>query len=127
MFGGPIGISCNLTKLSDSFKAVLKEKFDLFKAERDFWAESECHILCDTDTMLVLQFNDEDYNEIKIFSFVDNAMQNEITVYPVLDGTAEYSVGEKTRTAADIDENGVTLSVNWQQRRTGNSTVLKKV
>lgn len=127
MFGGPIGISCNLTKLSDSFKAVLKEKFDLFKAERDFWAESECHILCDTDTMLVLQFNDEKYNEVKIFSFVDNAMQNEITVYPVLDGTAEYSVGEKTRTVADIDENGVTLSVNWQQRRTGNSTVLKKV
>ena len=127
MFGGPIGISCDLTKLSARLKAILKEKFDEFKLQRAFWTRSECHILCDTETMLVLQFNDEDYNEVKIFSFADNAMQNEITVYPVLDGGASYSEGDKIRGAADIDENGVTLSVNWQQRRTGNSTVLKKV
>ena len=127
MFGGPIGISCNLTRLSDKFKATLKEKFDQFKSERSFWAQSECHILCDTDTMLVLQFNDKDYNEVKIFSFVDNAMQNEITVYPVLDMNAAYRDGEGVRLATEIDENGVTLSVNWQQRRTGNSAVLKKV
>ncbi len=126
MFGGPIGMSCNLTKLSDNLIALLKEKFDEFKKEREFWAKSECHILCDTDTMLVLQFNDIDFKEIKLFSYAKHAIQNDITVYPVLDANASYTVGEETLTAAEIDENGVTLGVDWINRLTANSTVLKK-
>ena len=125
--GGPIGVTCDLTKCTDNLIELLKNHIAEYKNERDFWKNSECHILCDTDTMLVLQFNDKDYNEVKIFSFVDNAMQNDITVYPVLDMNAAYRDGEGVRLATEIDENGVTLSVNWQQRRTGNSTVLKKV
>jgi alpha-galactosidase len=126
MFGGPIGVSCDLTKLSAKTKELLKEKFEEYKRDRDFWAKSECHILCDTDTMLVLQFNDIDFNEVKIFSFADNPSQNAITVYPVLDANASYTEGDKTSTAAEIEENGVTLAVDWINRRTGNSTVLKK-
>lgn len=126
MFGGPIGISCNLTKLSAKLKATLKEKFEEFKRDREFWANSECRILCDTDTMLVLQFNDKDYNEIKLFSFVNNATQNDITVYPALDGSASYLCGETVKEASEINENGVTLSVDWQQRRTANSFEIKK-
>ncbi len=127
MFGGPIGMSCNLTKLSANLIALLKEKFDEFKRDRDFWAKSECHILCDTDTMLVLQFNDIDFKEIKIFSYAKYAIQNDITVYPVLDASASYTVGDKTVSAAEIDENGVTLGVDWINRITANSTILKKI
>ena len=127
MFGGPIGMSCNLTKLSPSLMALLKEKFDEFKRDREFWAKSECHILCDTDTMLVLQYNDIDFKEIKIFSYAKYAIQNDITVYPVLDENASYTIGDKTLTAAEIGENGITLGVDWINRITANSTVLKKV
>ena len=126
MFGGPIGMSCNLTKLSDNLITTLKEKFEEFKRDREFWAKSECHILCDTDTMLVLQFNDIDYNEIKIFSYAKYAIQNDITVYPALDENASYTVDGKTLTAAEIDENGITLGVDWINKITANATVLKK-
>ena len=127
MFGGPIGISCNLSKLSAKTKALLKEKFEQYKNERDFWAGSECHILCDTETMLVLQFNDAEFNEIKIFAFADNAMQSEITVYPFVEGKGDYMQEDKVLTSAQIDENGVTLSVDWMNRRTASSLVLKKI
>jgi hypothetical protein len=126
MFGGPIGMSCNLTKLSPELSELLKGKFAEFKQDREFWAKSECHILCDTDTMLVLQFNDIDYNEIKIFSYAKYAIQNDITVYPALDENASYVMGDKTLTAAEIDENGITLGVDWINKITANATVLKK-
>lgn len=41
MFGGPIGASCNLEKLSNSLKTLLKEKFNEFKNDREFWMNSE--------------------------------------------------------------------------------------
>lgn len=127
MFGGPLGVSCDLKKLSEKTKGMLKTRFEEFKRDRDFWAKSECRILCDTETMLVLQFNDKDFNEVKLYSFADNPMQSEITVYPVLDGGASYEDGDKIRKADEIDENGVTIEVQWQTRRTGNACVLKKV
>ena len=127
MFGGPLGISCNLTRLSASAKEMLREKYAEFKRDRAFWAESECHILCDTETVLVLQFNDAEYKNVKIYSFVDNPMQSEITVYPVLDANGIYALGDKDYSASEIDENGVSLKVEWQRRRTGNSVELKKI
>lgn len=126
MFGGPIGISCDLTALSENLKETLKKKFDEFKADRKFWMGSECHILCDTETVLALQFNDIEFIEIKIYAFYKHATQNEITLYPVLDGSASYTVGGKTVCASEIEENGVTLGVWWMERIAANEISLKK-
>ena len=37
-----------------------------FKEERQFWAESECRILCDTPLALVLQYNDPEFDRLEI-------------------------------------------------------------
>lgn len=126
MFGAPIGISCDLTKLSEKLCTLLKENFNEFKQDRNFWANSECHILCDTQSVLVLQFNDKEFNEIKLFSFHKDAAQSQVTVYPVLDNNASYTLNGKTLTADEIDENGIDLDVNWILRKTATSAVLKK-
>ena len=88
--GGPIGISCDLTALSDWVVEVLRDHVAQYKTERDFWANAECHILADTPTVLALQYTDKRYNEIKIYTYAKRAHQNGIILYPVCDENAVY-------------------------------------
>lgn len=77
--------------------------------------------------MTVLQFNDADFNEIKIFTFGKYAMQSEITVYPVLDENARYMVNDKIFTSSAINENGISLDVDWMNRLASSYAKLKKL
>ena len=97
--GGPIGISCDLTRFSDSLMSTMTDFIAKYKQDSYFWSQSECRILTDTETMLVLQFNDKNFDEIRVFIFAKNPFQTHITVYPVTDSVSSYT---------DID--GVTLS-----------------
>ncbi len=126
MFGGPIGMSCDLTKLSEGLCGLLKEKFDEFKSDKAFWADSECRILADTETMLVLQFNDSEFSEIKLFAFAKNATQSEITVYPAVRSGSRY-LGGVELSSEEIEENGITLPVEWMNRITASYTSLKRI
>lgn len=89
--GGPVGISCDLTRLSAHTKEKLKEFITQFKADREFWLDSECHILCDTPKMLVLQFCDENYRRLKLCVYGKNADQTAVTVYPVCTPDTVYT------------------------------------
>ena len=109
--GGPIGVTCDLTECSDSLIELLKNHISKYKSERDFWKASECHILCDTETMLALQFCDKNTDKIKIFTFAGKPMQTEITVYPYVQAGKVYSNDGSEITAEELTENGVTLSV----------------
>lgn len=111
--GGPIGISCDLTGLSENTVAMLAEHFAEYKNEREFWKNSECHVLCDTDTLLVLEFCDREYNDIKMCSFTKIPHQNDVTVYPVCDETASYvsETGEKV-SGTELYENGADMNVS---------------
>ena len=54
----------------------------------EFWQSSECRILCDTDSLTVLQYNDAEFKKIKIFTYSNISVQNSLTVYPVTDVSA---------------------------------------
>ena len=123
--GGPLGITCDLTELSDGLKELLKDHVKQYKEERDFWRDSECHILADTATMLALQFCDKNTDVIKIFAFSEKPMQNEITVYPFTEGDKTYTLGDRKVSAGELKENGVTLPVG--DRYTASSVTLKCV
>ena len=108
MLGGPIGISCDLTMLADEVLDFLSDEISKFKQERDFWSNSECHILADNDFLTVLQYNDPEFKKIKIQIFTREFRQNAVTVYPVCDMGAEYVCDDGTVfTAAQLDETGV--------------------
>lgn len=111
MLGGPIGISCDLTKLTDEVRQLLREQITQFKQERSFWERSECHVLQDTDTAMVLQYNDLAFTRVKLQVYVKKFCQNAVTVYPVglsgtycLDGHGQY-------TAAMLQEEGLEVPV----------------
>jgi hypothetical protein len=112
MMGGPIGITCDLRRVADRTLDALTDFIAEYKKDRAFWMDSECHILCDTESMLVLQFNDRAYSQIKICSFSKMPQQYSITVYPAIDtdGCFADETGN-THTAAELDRVGITLSV----------------
>ena len=44
--GGPIGISCDLTKLSENTRRLIADTVSEFKRDRSFRMNAECRILC---------------------------------------------------------------------------------
>ena len=109
--GGPLGITCDLTVLSEGLVELLKGHVASYKEERAFWMDSECHILCDTETMLVLQFCDKDTEKIKIYAYSGKPAQTEITVYPYVDGNRTYIANGREVSAKELREEGITLPV----------------
>ena len=118
LVGGPIGVSCDLTQVSDATIKELAGFIDTYKGEREFWANSECHILCDTPTLLVLQFNDKDFNEIRVYSYTEHPIQEYATVYPFIEGDGAYTLikdgfDTKNVSTCDLNENGVEILANY--------------
>ena len=94
--GGPIGFSCNLAAIPEGTFEKLKETMADYRAEKEFWRTSECHILADDERALVMQFNDIAFNTVKIMAFGKCKHQKTVTVTPVLATGASYSDGEHT-------------------------------
>ena len=114
--GSPIGISCDLTRLSESLLQTLSEHIAAFKKERAFWENAVCHILADTEKILVLQFETVKKSKILVFSY--KTMQNSLTVYPKVDACQTYLIENEVVSGKDISENGVELSVSGNYRVT---------
>lgn len=112
--GSPIGISCDLTRLSESLLQTLSEHIAAFKKERAFWENAVCHILADTEKILVLQFETVKKSKILVFSY--KTMQNRLTVYPKVDACQTYLIENEVVSGKDISENGVELSVSGNYR-----------
>ena len=130
LVGGPIGVSCDLTQVSDATIKELGEFIDTYKGEREFWANGECHILCNTPTLTVLQFNDKDYKEIKIYSYTEHPNQEYATIYPFIESEGNYlfikdGCDSKTISTYELDENGIDVLANYLH--IADSFTLKKI
>ena len=111
--GGPVGISCDLTRLSEHTKQKLKDFIADFKEDRQFWLDSECHILCDTPKMLILQFCDENYDRLKLCVYAKNPDQNAVTVYPICTPGTVYTHSEGVEYSAQaLIEEGLEIPVS---------------
>ena len=119
LVGGPIGFSCDLTQVSDATIKDLADFIKEYKSEREFWKNSECHILCDTETVLALQFNDISFDTIKIFVYTKHPNQENITLYPFVEKLSgkyslEYKNGDRvSKKTSDIMEEGITLDASY--------------
>ena len=93
--GGPLGFSCDLTTLSKRVYNMLKEQVKEFKQERSFWISAECRILADTDSVLVLQFNDRNFEKIVVQIFTKRIMQTGIHIYPITKPDLTYCISNE--------------------------------
>ncbi|MDO5320206.1 MAG: hypothetical protein Q4G65_16385, partial [bacterium] len=94
------------------------------RAEGDFWKNAVGRILCDTQNLMVLQYSDPQFSEIRVVAASDVLAQRSVRVYPVLASDGVYRVDGVERTAVDIDRVGVELPI---ASREGRELVLKRV
>lgn len=111
MRGGLIGLSCPLSELSEPVRELLCEEISEYKASRAFWQSAACHILCDTDTLEVIEYRDEALSKIEITVLIKRVYQAGATVYPVLDPDATYTVdGEGEYSGRALMNDGIDVS-----------------
>ncbi len=106
--GGPIGLSCDLTALSEKAFKDLKLFIENFKKKRDFWKNCACRILADTETVLVLEYFNKDLSKAEIVVYTHKVIQKNLCVYPVLDKTCIYRLSDGSmRTGAELMQSGL--------------------
>ena len=109
LLGGPVGFSCDLNSISQSTLDELFEFVKQYKQDRDFWKTAVCRILTDTDSMLVLQYGDIDFNKIVLAVICGKTQQRNVCVYPKTDICSEYRIGDEVVSGADISDKGLNI------------------
>jgi len=118
--GGPVGFSCDLNSLSETVVEDLKDFIAQLKRDRDFWKKAVCRILADTESVLVLEYSDMNFDKVEILVYTSRIRQSKIVIYPKLDMTASYCIdGKDIMSSIQIDAEGidVALSGNFTARR----------
>lgn len=109
--GGPIGFSCDLTKLSAATRAELKALVEEIKANRPFWDQAECRVLIDSPTVLALEFCDKNFARAEVLIYTFRLTQRCVTVFPVLDPSGNYSMNGETVKAEVLKEDGLNVTL----------------
>ena len=109
LLGGPVGFSCDLNSISQSTLDELSEFVKQYKQDRDFWKTAVCRILTDTDSMLVLQYGDIDFNKIVLAVVCGKTQQRNVCIYPKTDICSEYRIGDEVVSGADISDRGLNI------------------
>ena len=79
--GGNIGLTCDLTKWDNNLKKEMSEFIAKYKKEREFWKNAICCVICDTDSVMALQY--ENCGEIKIVVYTYKINQATLVIYPM--------------------------------------------
>ncbi len=106
--GSPIGLSFDLTSLSQKAFSDLKLFIEKFKEKRDFWQKCVCKILADTETVLVLEYCSADLSQAEVVAFAGKIVQKNLCIYPVLNESTNYKLSDGTvKTGAEIMQEGI--------------------
>ena len=108
--GGIAGFSCDLTAFSEKDLAFLKEYLTRYKADKAFWNRAVGRILCDTETMTVLEYSDPAFEEVRLVAYGERIRQETTEIIPVLDPNARYRVGEEIRTGSELMDEGIEVN-----------------
>lgn len=114
---GPIGFSCDLTRISEADRLHFKEFIKDVKNKRGFWKNAVARIICDTESVTVYQYSDMSLSDIVVQVVSNEALQNSITVYPVVCENETYILnGETKLSGKEILEEGIEVPVNgWKE------------
>ena len=114
---GPIGFSCDLSKIAPDAFAHFQEKIAKTKANRAFWQTAVARILADTPTLTVYQYSDMSLNEVVLQAISGQILSDRVTVYPVLDANKTYLVnGETKMSGCELMEDGLNIAIrDWKE------------
>lgn len=114
---GPVGFSCDLTRISELDRNHFKEHIASVKEKREFWKNAVARILCDTESVTVYQYSDMALTDIEIQVVSMEPFQNQITVYPVVCADKTYLLNGETKiNGKDIISEGIDVAINgWKE------------
>lgn len=118
--GGAVCFSCDLNSFSDELFLSLKNFVAQFKKERDFWRTAVCRILVDTESVLVLEYSDRNFEKAELLVYTNRIRQSSLLIYPKLDGASSYRLnGGEIQKGALAEARGieVTLEGNFKSKR----------
>lgn len=107
--GGPVGFSCDLTAFAESDLKHFAQELSNRRQNAAFWNAAVGRILSDTPSVVVLQYDANAFDEIRIVAVADNLLQSSVTVYPRLDASADYLVDGKPRRGAELVSKGIVV------------------
>lgn len=111
--GGPLGLSCDLTHLSDLHFEMLKKHIAQFKKDRAFWANAECRISVDTPSLFILEYRDRTLDKVVTQVYIRKVTQLGLFLYPQLDPEKTYCInGGKAIKGSTLMEDGHYLEFN---------------
>lgn len=84
LLGSVMGFSCDLSRILPDTWERMKKLVAAFQENRDFWQKAEVRILADTDQILCLQYNDRDFSQIHLLTYIRRPGQKAVTVIPCL-------------------------------------------
>lgn len=115
MTSGPIGFSCDLTKISPKTANEFKEFVQKVKQNREFWKNAVARILMDTPTATVYQYSDMELTNVEIQLFVHKSTQKTVTIIPELLSDKMYSVNDKLLSGKEIMDEGIDIELpGWE-------------
>ena len=115
--GGAPCFSCDLTAFSEKDLAWLRRLIADFKANRDFWRDTVCHILTDTPSLLALEYASVGYDRAEAVVCTGSLTQRYATLFPLLAPDTVYTVSGKgidpfEATGKALSENGVRIPLS---------------
>ena len=105
--GGPLGMSCDLAAFPENHKERWKSVISQYKLERDFYKNASARILVDSDTTTVLEYSDTAFDKCFIQVFTKTSYATDIIIYPIVDESASYTVGDEVISGKEIAEDGI--------------------
>ncbi len=77
--GGVIGLSCDLTKWSENLKSDITSFIAEYKKELPFWMNATCRMICDTGSVVALQYEAD--GKTKVVVYTGKINQTELRLY----------------------------------------------
>ena len=114
--GGPIGISCDITKLVPEVQEQLKACIEDHKKIRGFYENCVCLPLVRSDSFTIFQYSDEDEKTVILQLFEEKSYQKELVVYPKLRNNKKYKTGSDIYTTEQLTKDGIRMTFNESVR-----------
>ena len=109
MYGGPMGFSCDIDAFSAEYKRRWREVIEQYKKERDFYRNATARILVDSEAITAIEYADAVLSRCVIRVFTKTVCTDALLLYPAVDASARYTLGETALDGREIAADGILL------------------
>ena len=117
---GPVCFSCDLTKISEKTRKSFADFISFVKTNRAYLSSANAFILADSYSETVIEYADDNFEQVTLQIFTKEPRQSSFAVYPKLDPSADYIFEGKRISGREILRYGIAKKTdeskdNWHE------------